>query len=191
LTPPLRAALFAGVALVLGTMPLPAAAQDPLEPVRRSYRAAVDDEAAIARGLAAIAALRAGDLPAPERTAPLLDAYEGALITLRARHGTWPPARLRHLRTGLGILDRAVAAHSAQPEIRFLRLMSGYYLPGILGRTAHVAEDFEALARLLPGARAGYPAEMHAAMTRFVLDHGRPSPEQRRDLERSIAPPPR
>jgi hypothetical protein len=111
-------------------------------------------------------------------------------VTLRAKHGTWPPSRLRHLREGLSILDGAVAARPDEAEVRYLRLLSCYYLPGILGRGRSVREDFAALARLLPEARHDFPPELYAAMVRFVLENGGPSPPQRAALLAALEAPP-
>lgn len=174
------------LAALVGT---PLAAQpDPLEAVRAHYLAAVEDEDAIRRGLREIEAQRAsGAHPPGSANDALLAAYRGALITLRAKHGSWPPYRLRHLREGLAVMDAVVAAHPDHAEVRYLRLMSCYYLPGILGRSGSVREDFAALARLLPGARGRHPPELYETVVRFVLEHGRPSAAQRAALERALA----
>jgi hypothetical protein len=89
--------------------------------------------------------------------AATLTAYEGALATLRAKHALWPPRKLQHLRAGLAVLDATIEAHPEHAEARYLRLMSCYYLPSILGRGGSVQEDFAALARLLPGAPGPVP----------------------------------
>jgi hypothetical protein len=177
---------------LLFAMVLPAPAQahgeDPLRPVRQAYYAAVRDEGAIARGLQALRDLRAsGQVRAGSELDAALTAYSGALTTLRAKHGSWPPARLRHMRQGLAVMDAVVRAHPDHPEVRYLRLMSCYYLPAVLGRTWSVRDDFAALARLLPSARGHYPPDLYAAITRFVLDHGSPTAPQRRALEAALA----
>jgi hypothetical protein len=155
-----------------------------LEEVRRLYLEAVSSEHAIARGLAEVERLR----PTARDVAvgATLTAYSGAFTTLRAKHGIWPPDRLRHVRNGLAVLDSVIAAHPGHAEARYLRLMSCYYLPGILGRGWSVRDDFAALARLLPSVRTQYPAELYRVIVRFVLDKGRPSPEQRAALEASL-----
>jgi hypothetical protein len=124
--------------------------------------------------------------PATERDAVVLS-YAGALRTLRAKHGHWPPTRLRDLQDGLRTMDAMVERYPAVAEIRYLRLMSCYYLPSILGRTGSVREDFRALARLLPAARASFSADLYEAAAAFVLDHGELSPVERVPLERSLA----
>jgi hypothetical protein len=180
---------FAALLLLLlsaaGPPPGPA---NGLERLRALYVAAVDDEAAIDGGLAEVEALRAGPgVPGPDAAATLA-AYEGALVTLRAKHATWPPARLRYLRRGFAVLDSVVEAHPRHAEARYLRLMSGYYLPGILGRSGAVREDFAALARLLPGVRTRYPDAVYREIAGFVLRNGPLTAADRRALERSLEP---
>lgn len=170
---PARLALLPALLFALVPSPAEAETPDSLEAVRELYFAAVQEESAIPRGLQAILELRAsGAAPTGGTTDVVLSAYQGALITLRAKHGFWPPDRLRHLREGLGILDQAVAARPEHPEIRYLRLLSCYFLPGILGRGGSVREDFGALARLLPSARDAFAPDLYRMMVAFVLEHG-------------------
>jgi len=159
---------------------------DPLVEIRRLYLDAVERESAIDVGLAVIRETGAGGETGSVVPAPLLDAYHGALVTLRAKHGIWPPSRLKHMRDGLAVLDASVAAAPNQPEIRYLRLMSCYYLPGILGRNWSVAADFEALARLLPAARADYPPDLYEEIVGFVLDNGEIDPRDRMLLHAAL-----
>ena len=166
-----------------------AAAGDPapLDSLRALYYAAVQDEGAIRQGMQAVDALRrSGTAVAGGTLDGILLAYEGALITLRAKHGFWPHDRLRHLRDGLALLDRAVAVYPDVAEVRYLRLMSCYYLPGILGRRRSVRDDFAALARLLPAARGDYPPELYRAIVTFVLENGAPSAQERTALEGAL-----
>ena len=166
----------------------PAAAQAPspaeIEGVRRLYGEALSSERAIPRGLAEVQRLRAATHDA--QALATLAAYRGAFTVLRAKHGVWPPDRLRHTRDGLAVMDAVIAAHPGDAEARYLRLMSCYYLPGLFGRSWSVRDDFAALARLLPTVRTRYPAELYVAITRFVLEKGRPSPEQRAALEAAL-----
>ena len=159
-----------------------------LAPLREFYLASVRDERAIAKGLAEVKRLReAAHPPAGGALDATLTAYTGALVTLRAKHAFWPPQKLAHLRDGLAILDRTVERHPDHAEARYLRLMSCYYLPGILGRGGSVRADFAALARLLPNVRGQYPRDLYHAITRFVVERGRLPAEQRRVLEDTLA----
>lgn len=184
----LASALF----LVLAALPAAAFAREPgdepFERVRALYLAAVEQPEAVTAGLAEIEALtaEASAILGPSALVTLR-AYEGALLTLRAKHGVWPPRRLAQLREGFAILDQVVSEHPEHAEARYLRLMSGYYLPGVLGRTQSVREDFAALARLLPGVRADYPPDLYDAIVRFVLEKGAPEPAAARALEAALA----
>lgn len=170
-------------------MSIPAAAQPPPTPaeiqgVRQVYGEALSSERAIPRGLAEVERLRlAARDPHVEAT---LTAYSGAFTVLRAKHGIWPPDRVRHIRQGLAVLDSVVAANPRHAEARYLRLMSCYYLPRILGRGWSVRDDFAALARLLPSVRGDYPPDLYQAIVRFVMEHGQPSPEQRAALQAAL-----
>jgi hypothetical protein len=163
--------------------PLPGA-RTGLEQVRHLYYEAVQSERAIPRGLAEVERQRARTPDVDARAT--LTAYVGAFTLLRAKHGVWPPDRLRHTRRGLATLDSLIAAHPEHAEARYLRLMSCYYLPRVLGRGWSVREDFAQLSRLLPGVRGQYPPELYRAIVQFVLQNGRPSPEQRAALEASL-----
>jgi hypothetical protein len=101
-----------------------------------------------------------------------LDGYHGAFTVLRARHSFWPHQKLSHVRAGLAELDRAVDAAPNDAVLRYLRLMGGYYLPGLFGRGDEVSADFSTLARLLPGANAEFPGPMFGVIARFVLENG-------------------
>lgn len=155
-----------------------------LEQVRHLYYEAIQSERAIPRGLAEVERQRTHTRDANARAT--LTAYVGAFTLLRAKHGAWPPDRLRHTRNGLATLDSLIREHPDHAEARYLRLMSCYYLPRILGRGWSVREDFAQLARLLPGLRGEYPPDLYRAIVQFVLQNGHPSPEQRAALEASL-----
>lgn len=176
------------LAALLMTTSASAAAQAPtpgeVQGVRELYGQALESERAIPRGLAEVERLRRGTRN--PHTDATLAAYRGAFTVLRAKHGVWPPDRLRHTRNGLAVLDSVVAANPAHAEARYLRLMSCYYLPRLFGRGWSVRDDFAALARLLPSVRGDYPPDLYQAIVRFVMQNGQPSPEQRASLQASL-----
>lgn len=185
-----RVALLAAALLTMlfadgaGAQAPPPGARAGLDQVRHLYYEAVQSERAIARGMAEVERQRArADDPEVRAT---LTAYVGAFTLLRAKHGVWPPDRLRHTRQGLQVLDSLIAAHPNHAEARYLRLMSCYYLPRILGRGWSVRDDFAALSRLLPSVRAQYPPDVYRAIVQFVLQNGTPTREQRAALEASL-----
>ncbi len=150
-----------------------------VEQLRSCYLDAVEDETAIDEGLALVEQFGRED--------PLSRAYGAALIVLRAKHAFWPHHKMQHLRRGLPVLDALVAEHPDNVEIRYLRLLSGYFLPGFLGRRDEVRADFDTLARLLPAARHSFPPDLYRDMAGFVMSRGALSEKDRR---RFVGPPP-
>jgi hypothetical protein len=162
-------------------------APEGLAELRELYYRAVDRAAALPLAEREVAS-RLARAPAGSEQAAILEGYRGALLTLRAKHGHWPPGRLKHLGEGFAVLDAVVAEHPSLAEVRYLRLMSGYYLPAVLGRRAHVREDFRALAAILPLARSELPADLYRAVAHFVLENGGLAAEETRALRLSLPP---
>jgi 15-cis-phytoene synthase len=177
-----------GLCIAVLVASTPAAAQDPegvLREVREEVGAlwlrAVDEAASVQTGLDAVAALR--PTVSDGEAALLLQGYEGSFLALRAKHGGGPRARLRNLREGFDRMDRAVEQAPASAELRYIRLMSGFYLPGMFGRRGVVEEDLAALGQLLPESRAAFPPELFPVVVEFVLEHGTHTPSDRLRLE--------
>jgi len=142
----------------------------------------VDREAAVEEGLAAVSTLRARLDPPPPAQDRLLRAYRGSFLALRSKHGRWPGERLRNLRDGNAFMDAAVAEAPDDVAVRYIRLMSGFYLPGFFGRGEEVDADMAALIRLLPDRGHRLPAELVPEVVYFVLEHGHPTPIERAAL---------
>lgn len=158
--------------------------RDALSPLRELYFRSVRSADALRPAFDELERLRATPPTAADRELEgVLTAYRGALLTLQAKHAPWPHQKLRYVREGFAVLDDAVAAHPEIAEVRYLRLMSGYYLPSFFGRGGSVREDFAALARLLPSAADRYPPDLYQAIVRFVLEHGEPRPAERARLQ--------
>lgn len=117
----------------------------------------------------------------------LARAYRGAIKVAHAKHGFNPNRKLRSLEEGGPLLDSAVAAGPGDAEVRYLRLVSGYYLPFFLGRKAGVRADFAALARILPEVTGKFPPRFYLSVAGFVKDHGDLRPEERERLSRAMA----
>lgn len=113
---------------------------------------------------------------------PLLDAYGSALVVLKAKHAFWPAKKMKYLKAGLPVLDALVEAHPNHVEIRYLRLMSCYYLPKFLGYSSNVEDDIETLAQLLPDAAPTLPEEVYADMVTFIKEAGGVLPDSAEDL---------
>jgi hypothetical protein len=122
-----------------------------------------------------------------ERSARLLLGYRGALRVAYAKHGFDLNRKWEDLKAGLPMLDSAVTLSPAQPELRYLRLVSNYYLPFFMGRKARVKEDFAALAELLPDAAGDFPPKWFLNVSGFVLENGKLDESSRRNLDRRTA----
>jgi hypothetical protein len=148
----------------------------------------VDREDAVRAGLASLDTIDAAE---PVRSDSVLaaraTAYRGAFRALQGKHAFWPHDKLNHVRDGLGLLDRAIDASPDDAQTRYLRLMTGFYLPGLFGRGDEVAADFDALAALLPDSRADFPGELFEEVVHFVLENADISEPLRAGLRAALA----
>lgn len=149
-----------------------------LQQIRSWYIEAVEDEAVIEKALHAI-----DDLDNPSA---VIQAYEAAFVVLKAKHVFWPARKMKHLRQGLPVLDSLLAASPTDVEIRYLRLLSCYYLPRFLGRGHTVSEDIRALGHLLPSARANFPTTLYYDMVQFVARDKRLPQEEKLALAKVL-----
>lgn len=113
-------------------------------------------------------------------------ALGGAIEVVRAKNSRWPPNKLKHLRQGLSVLDRLVEEEPRDPAVRYLRLVSCYYLPFFLEREESVKEDFAVLASVLPDRGDAFSPQVRHAVLRFVLDKGEVGEPDRTRLEKSL-----
>jgi 15-cis-phytoene synthase len=141
-----------------------------LDLVRALFFVAVDDPHAIARGRVVLSQLHA-EAPAFARSNhALLQAYEGAFLALDARHGRWPLARLRAVRSGLLLLDAAVTAAPDDVEVVYLRLVNTHFLPGLFGRRDSARADLRRVEQLLDRPQRDVPPALHDAIAGFTRD---------------------
>jgi hypothetical protein len=118
----------------------------------------------------------------------ILKAYRGALEVVRAKHARWPPTKLSHLREGVGILDRLVEKEPENLEVRYLRLVSCYYLPFFFKREESVREDFQVLVAELPRQPEAFSPAVYRGVVEFVLDKGEPAERDRALLREAVTP---
>lgn len=146
----------------------------PLVRIDLLYHAATEDEVWVDSLQTALE----GELASRRATggdSAIVAGYLGALEVLRAKHGTWPPSRIKWVRRGVGRLDALVAANPEDAHLRYLRTASTLFLPSLMGREERAAADLEILATLLahsPDRRGAIPPSIHGRMVGFVLLHG-------------------
>jgi 15-cis-phytoene synthase len=143
-----------------------------LDLTRALYFHAVDDASAVQRGHSEIGRLRTRAAMFAAEHETLLLAYEGAFHMLAARHGRWPHARVRAVRSGLARLDAAVSRAPDDLEVRYLRLVSTHYLPAFFGRRESAREDLRVAGALLARGPAGVPPAVRAVIESFVTNAG-------------------
>ncbi len=114
-------------------------------------------------------------------------ALGGALEVVRAKHSRWPPNKLKFLKAGLQVLDSLAMEAPEDPVVRYLRLVSTYYLPFFVDRDESVRDDLAVLARILPERPDAFSPLIYRAVVRFVLDHGDLSEEASGRLEDGLA----
>jgi hypothetical protein len=156
-----------------------AVAQTPgeLERLRSVYLESAENETRIASGIALAQSISS------RTDAPRARAYSAAFEVMKARHAFWPMTKMDHVEAGIPELDALVLAHPNDIEIRYLRLVSTYFIPSFLGYSDHVREDFQRLAGALPLAQHEYSTEMMRMMSAFVVTHGDIDQRQRLRLE--------
>ncbi|HEY5564320.1 MAG TPA: carotenoid biosynthesis protein, partial [Rhodothermia bacterium] len=186
--------VVAALVLSMAAVPFDAAAYQAdgrtLINLRSLYVEAGDEHDAIVEARALI-----DGLGEAERAEPVIEAYGAAFEVVRAKHAFWPFSKLKHVNRGLPVLDRLAEEHPKQVEVRFLRLVSCYYLPGIMGRKDTVREDLGALCTLLPRATAVFPEPWYRRMVSFVLGSAEIEDSCRLELQsiltaRDLAPDP-
>jgi hypothetical protein len=151
--------------------------------IRSLWLLGVEDGAAVDAGLEAVRAVRERFAPLPAARERLLRSYEGAFLLLRAKHGRWPPSRLRNLRDGLDRLDAVVQEAPDAIEPRYIRLTSAFHLPGVFGRRDQVEADLATLVRLVPEAPEAVVETLLHDVVAFLLEHGNLGSGQRGRLE--------
>ena len=103
----------------------------------------------------------------------LLLGYQGAFRVVRAKHGFNLRRKWENLQSGIPLLDSAVKLKPEEAEIRYLRLVSNYYLPFFLGRKPIVREDFARLGKLLPDVAGEFPPKWYLSIAGFVMEKGK------------------
>lgn len=110
-------------------------------------------------------------------------ALGGALEVVRAKNSRWPPNKLEHLWRGLDILDGLAEEAPEDPAVRYLRLVSCYYLPFFLDRDESVREDFGVLPTLILEKGDAFSPPIRRVVVDFVLDKGEMTDPVRTRLE--------
>jgi len=154
----------------------------PVERLWALYFLSVDRERRVEEADALADSLLQKELTEGQRGA--VEGLAAALDVVRAKHSWWPPTKLAQVDAGLTALDSLVVRMPEAPAVRYLRLVSSYYLPFFLRRDEAVRDDFRTLSKLLlRGPDSAIPDAVFPAVLGFVIDHGDLDSETRARLE--------
>ena len=131
-----------------------------------------------------------GTLPADVASwPPVFQAYRAALEALAGKHSHVPWTKYRHVKAGLVRFKGLVEAYPDSIEIRMLRYSTCSQLPDFFGQRPQAEADLAALVELF---RQDTDPRVQAAQRRgyiqWILDHGRPAPDIRVQLEKLLDP---
>jgi len=156
-----------------------------LERLRTLYFLSVEEEERIKEAEIEIGRIRElADHHGQPQAAWVAGGYTAALDVVRGKHAFWPGSKWGHVQDGLAVLDTLVSAHPDEPEIRYLRLASCFYLPFFFRRGGSVEDDLAHLVTLLPDSSGLLSQAAFDRVRDFVIEEATLTPEQRSALER-------
>jgi hypothetical protein len=118
---------------------------------------------------------------------PIILAYLGSTMAVRAKHAINPYKKLSYLKSGSKTLNSAVASSPNNLEIRFLRFTLEHYIPGFLGYNEHLAEDRKKIIELCRSQRFGeMDKPLLTNLLSFMKETKRCSPQEIATLEQAI-----
>lgn len=138
-----------------------------LREVRDRYLASAEDKSMINAADSALDAL-----PDEIRESITGRAYAGALEVMRAKHAFWPVRKLKYVKRGLRVLDELVTERPRNAEVRYLRLISCYYLPGLFNRGESVAADFAVLSEVVTDLSGILDDDLYLDLLVFLIEKG-------------------
>ncbi len=95
---------------------------------------------------------------------PVLLAYKGAALTLRARYLTERSAKKDMVSQGITVLERAVKSSPNQVEVRIIRLAVQEHSPKILKYKMNIAEDKQMILSNI----SGQPVAVKSMVKRYA-----------------------
>lgn len=134
------------------------------------YVLSVSEEKLIDQALDEVVSLRESADSPEDPVVAVAEAYAGAFKVVRGKHAFWPRGKWNHVQDGLDVLDALVELHPDEPEVRYLRLVSCYYLPFFFRRGGTVDTDLRDLLELLPRGPGVLSAHAYPLVVDFVVE---------------------
>lgn len=148
-----------------------------LSRLRVHYALSVVEEEHVERALSEIERIRV--LGGAAVSSSLLEGYTGALRVVSGKHAFWPHQKLSRVKEGLELLDDCIAEEPHDVELRYLRLVSTFYLPFFFKRGDSAAADLKAVVSLLQKPDEAQPDDVLVPALDFVLQKADLDPELR------------
>lgn len=110
--------------------------------------------------------------------------YMAGLKALEAKYALWPLEKWQLANDALKEMDYIVKNHFEDPEIRFIRASTCYYLPFFFNRQNQVKEDFLFISKCLIEQKNinTYPTHLLRNICSFILDSGILKGKEKNDL---------
>jgi hypothetical protein len=159
--------LIMGVLSMMPQQAFSSASADLLPKARLLFYSSLDNEAYLSKALDLFEMLRQDTLYA-ERA----QVYIGALTAVKAKYDFWPHTKLKHVKRGLSIMEKAINENPNDIEALFIYASTCYHLPAFFKRKDDAQRQFRQIAELLPGHLHLYPADLIKNVIAFISQHG-------------------
>jgi hypothetical protein len=104
---------------------------------------------------------------------PLILAYKGAAVSIRAKYNFWPWDKLSDVHKGLELLNKSVDLDKDNLEIRFLRFAVLHNLPSILNYSDEADQEAESIFSLLTNKNYSYDEFLIKNVVEFLINSER------------------
>lgn len=144
--------------------------------IRTSYYASVDDDNELEKLETFITKKYSENI---SQYPPIILAYYGGVIALKAKHAFWPFDKLSYLNTSMDILKLSIHKDSDNLEIRFIRFSILDNIPGILGYGDEREADKDKIVNLLCEKEYSQLKEsIQEGIVKYMIESGRLSDNQ-------------
>lgn len=104
-------------------------------------------------------------------------AYIGSLTALKGKHAKMPWNKLKWVRKSLPLMDQAVQMDPENPEIRFIRGTTTFFLPSFFGKKDQSLEDFAFIISLLKNGATVQDEELLMNALEFITKNVELAPD--------------
>ncbi|GAB4342048.1 MAG: hypothetical protein Kow0037_29100 [Calditrichia bacterium] len=111
-----------------------------------------------------------------------VQAYLGSLTALKGKYADLPWSKVKWVKRGLALLDEAVELAPRDPEVRFIRGSTTWYLPFFFKRKDQSIADFKTILALLPVESDDSSRQDLSNALKFIQHHIDLTPEEQQKV---------